>query len=682
MSKKYDYVLGQNKYDCGIASIMTILLYYGIKASREDIISKYKKNDNGYTAYDLIKIGKSYGINGYGIKIDIKHLPSVPVIAHTIKDKNMFHFIVILEKNKNMLKVMDPSIGIINMSYEEFSKITTNIFLVFSGKKSKSKKNQRFKKEIIRIFQNNKRIIFKAILFSIVYVILSLIFNYYLKLMLSYSKNNSILLIILIIFLQISFLKNFVSFLKNNLELNVSKKIDKDITNRVTSHIFNLPYEYFINKTTGELVTIIEDIEYFKEVITKIFISSLVDSILIVLILIYLLFLDPLISLLIFLLILILFIITKNYQYIFNNNYTKLKRSKIDYNSSLIDYISSFQTIKNLFIHKQVTDILENKYSKTIEYDRQYSKAFFKYSLTQNVILDIFYLIIIFISVYLTNISSTSLFNVVLFSSIFYLVIGLSNNINDGISLYKVYETSTERVLDCLEVKEEEFNDTKLSNINEIKFMNISYQIGDLKVLSDINLDIKQGDKVFITGQSGIGKSTLMKLLLRYNTPNEGNIFIDSLNIKDLDLSFIRNSITYISQNEKLFSGSILDNLKMVSNSIENINEASNITLLDEFLIKNGIDYDFLIDEFSNNISGGQKKKLILTRGLLHFKNVLILDEVFNEISLDEERKILKNIFNKYKDKIVIVISHRNNNSDLFNKKYEIKGDGRIYEIK
>lgn len=682
MSKKYDYVLGQNKYDCGIASIMTILLYYGIKVSREDIISKYKKNDNGYTAYDLIKIGKSYGINGYGIKIDIKHLPSVPVIAHTIKDKNMFHFIVILEKNKNMLKVMDPSIGIINMSYEEFSKITTNIFLVFSGKKSKSKKNQRFKKEIIRIFQNNKRIIFKAILFSIVYVILSLIFNYYLKLMLSYSKNNSILLIILIIFLQISFLKNFVSFLKNNLELNVSKKIDKDITNRVTSHIFNLPYEYFINKTTGELVTIIEDIEYFKEVITKIFISSLVDSILIVLILIYLLFLDPLISLLIFLLILILFIITKNYQYIFNNNYTKLKRSKIDYNSSLIDYISSFQTIKNLFIHKQVTDILENKYSKTLEYDRQYSKAFFKYSLTQNVILDIFYLIIIFISVYLTNISSTSLFNVVLFSSIFYLVIGLSNNINDGISLYKVYETSTERVLDCLEVKEEEFNDTKLSNTNEIKFMNISYQVGDLKVLSDINLDIKQGDKVFITGQSGIGKSTLMKLLLRYNTPNEGNIFIDSLNIKDLDLSFIRNSITYISQNEKLFSGSILDNLKMVSNSIENINEASNITLLDEFLIKNGIDYDFLIDEFSNNISGGQKKKLILTRGLLHFKNVLILDEVFNEISLDEERKILKNIFNKYKDKIVIVISHRNNNSDLFNKKYEIKGDGRIYEIK
>ena len=74
MAKKYDYVLGQNKYDCGIASIMTILLYYGIKASREEIIKKYRKTDNGYTAYDLIKIAKSYSLDGYGIKSNIKEI--------------------------------------------------------------------------------------------------------------------------------------------------------------------------------------------------------------------------------------------------------------------------------------------------------------------------------------------------------------------------------------------------------------------------------------------------------------------------------------------------------------------------------------------------------------------------------------------------------------------------------
>ena len=105
MAKKYDYILGQNKYDCGIASIMTILLYYGIKTSREEIMQKYKKTDNGYTAYDLIKIAKSYSIEGYGIKSNINEINKLPAIAHVIKDKNMFHFIVILEKKGNILKV-------------------------------------------------------------------------------------------------------------------------------------------------------------------------------------------------------------------------------------------------------------------------------------------------------------------------------------------------------------------------------------------------------------------------------------------------------------------------------------------------------------------------------------------------------------------------------------------------
>ena len=66
----------------------------------------------------------------------------------------------------------------------------------------------------------------------------------------------------------------------------------------------------------------------------------------------------------------------------------------------------------------------------------------------------------------------------------------------------------------------------------------------------------------------------------------------------------------------------------------------------------------------------------------MHFKNVLILDEVFNEISPFEEKTILNNLFLKYPDKIIIMISHRNNNKNMFNKKYQLKGDGSLYEIK
>ena len=684
MNKKYDYVMQQNSYDCGIASIMTILKYYGISVSREKIVNKLNRKHDGYTAYDLVRIAKHYGIESYGIKDNIKNIKKLPAIAHTIKDKNMFHFIVILKINtkKELIRIIDPAEGIKTMTFDEFNRVTTNIFLIFERNKGKKIKDQRFKKEIIKIFQNNKRIILKTLFFSIVYVILSLLFNYYLKIALMYNNNLNLLNIVLVLFINIALLKNFMSFVKNRLMLELSIKIDKDITDDVTYHILNLPYEYFISKTTGELVTMVEDIENFKQIVTKIFVLSIVDMILSLIIIVYLSFISIYIALIMLLIIFVLLLITKRYQYIFKDSYIKLKISKINYSSSLINYFTSFETIKNLNLSNKIYSILNNKYNDSLEKDKKYNKKYYNYNLIISLLTDIFYLVFIFISLLLSQKNSINLLDVVLISSIFYLIIGLISNINESISMYKVYEVATSRILDCLSVEKEKFTKTNFSMINSICFNNVTYKKEKINILKGINLIIKKNDRVYITGLSGIGKSTLMRLILRYITPNEGSILIDDINIKDLDLSFIRENITYIGQNENLFPGTILQNLELVASSRKEIDKVSQISLLDTFMTKNSIDYNFHIEEDGSNLSGGERKKLILARGLLHFKNVLILDEVFNEISIDEEREILNNIFNEYKDKIVIMISHRNSNIDLFNKKYKLEGDGRIHEIK
>ena len=682
MKKNYDYVLQQNSYDCGIASLITILMYYGIKPSRESIVSKLNKKHGGYTAYDLVKVSKSYGLDAYGIKSNIKDIKKLPVIAHTIKDKNLFHFIVILEKNKDTLKVMDPSIGIIDITYEEFSKITTNIFLIFEGLKRKKAKDLRFKREIFGIFKENKKIIVKTLFLSIIYVGISLLFNYYLSLIISNKGDFDLLNIILLVFLNISLLKNFISYIRNNLILNLNNKIDKEVTFKLTNHILNLPYEYFISKTTGELVTILEDIENFKEIITKVFILSLVDLILIGIVLIYVSFINLHIALLMLLVIVFILLVTKRYQYSFNDSYLKYKNLKINYSSNLISYITSFETIKNLNISSFVEKLLTDKYNDSLKEDKIYNKKYYNYNLITSLIMDIFYLLVIYISAVIFLNNNDNSINIILFSSIFYMIIGFLSNITESISLYKVYQTSTDRVLDCLEVKKEENSKTNYSLINNISFKNVGYIKNEQTVLKNINLNIRKSEKVYITGESGTGKSSLMKLLLKYFSINEGNILIDDIDIKDIDLSFIRDHVTYIGQIEELFTGTIMDNLKMVSDDFKKIKKVSSITMFDEVLSSSNIDYNYPLEESGYNLSGGERKKLILTRGLLKFKSVLILDEVFNEISIEEERKILKNIFDNYKDKIIIVISHRSSNKDLFDKKFELKREDGINEIK
>lgn len=684
MNRNYDYVLQQNTTDCGIASIMTVLMYYGIKPSREKIVSKLNKKYDGYTAYDLVKVSKSYGIDSYGIKTDLLSIKKLPVIAHTIKDKNMFHFIVIFEVNKKnkTLKVMDPAEGIKIITFEEFEKMTTNIFLVFKGDKKKKIKDKRFKKEIIKIFQSNKRIILKTLFLSLLYVLFSLIFNYYLKMVLAYNKHLTFLHLILVVFLNIVILKNGINYIKNKLILNLSVKLDKEITDKVTNHILNLPYEYFISKQAGELVTIIEDIENFKEIVTKIFILSVVDLILSIVVIIYTSILNIYIGLALFAMILGVFLLTKKFQYIFNDLFVKYKVNRINYTSSLINYFTSFETVKNLNVSKNVSSILSKKYYKSLENDKNYNKQNYKYNFFLNLFIDLFYCIFIFLASFISYSNDIGFLDIVLFSSIFYLVIGLISNITESLSLYKVYSTSVDRVLDCLEVKQEEINKSKFEKINKIVFKNVRYEKDYKQILNNVNLTINKNDKVFITGESGLGKSTLMKLLLRYYNLTDGKILIDGININDLDLSFIRENITYIGQNEELFPGSIISNMNLVSCDEEKIKEMADITLLNKFLKENNMDLNYVIEEGGFNLSGGEKKKVILTRGLLHFKNVLILDEVFNEISPFEEKTILNNLFLKYPDKIIIMISHRNNNKNMFNKKYQLKGDGSLYEIK
>ena len=167
---------------------------------------------------------------------------------------------------------------------------------------------------------------------------------------------------------------------------------------------------------------------------------------------------------------------------------------------------------------------------------------------------------------------------------------------------------------------------------------------------------------------SRVRKSTLMKLLLRYYTPTNGKILIDGLDIKDLDLSFLRNNITYIGQNESLFTGSILQNLELVDNNKESIDKVCSITLLDSFMTKNSIDYNYIIEESGTNLSGGERQRVILARTFLKKSNIYILDESFSEIDKDSEKIILNNIFKKYKDKTIIVISHKSDNNDIYDR--------------
>ena len=673
MIRRYNYVLQQNQNDCSIACLETILMYFNIKPDREKLLKSINFKSCDYNAYDIVKMAKAYNVTCFGIKTKVSKIKSFPIIAHVIVNKNYFHFIVIYKadfKRKKII-IMDPSSGIKEIDISFFLKISTGVFLIFK-KNYNVKTDNKLKKFIKNILKDNMNAIVKTLFLSSIFIILSLVFSYYLNLILIYNSNTYFVFIIFVFYLVISITKNIISYVKNILVLKLNLSIDSKITNTFFNHLFCLPYSYFSTKSKGEIINIISDIEVFKDALINTFILSFIDLFLIIIIIIYMIFLNYFIGALVFLTVLLIFIITNRYKYIYKDFFMPYRVNNIKYSSYLIELLQGIYTIKNLNINNIVKSKLNTKYKYLKYSEKKYYKKNNKYDFIISFIKDISYVIII----YLVYRFSSNISDIVLFSSLYYLILSFINNILPSIINYKINEDKVDRVLELINLKKEKESTKKYSKINKIIYKNVSYN----NILNNINFVINKKDKIYLSGTSGIGKTTLVKLLLKNIYPSDGTIKIDNINILDYSPYFLREKITYVSSHDVIFKGSIGYNLSLVSNNKTKINKCTKLTLFNKIIKKKG-GYNYLIDEYASNLSGGEKCKLILTRALLKNNEVLILDEVFNEISIKEEKIILKNILEQYKDKIIILISHRNSNINLFNKKYVIKEDGIIEVI-
>ena len=211
-----------------------------------------------------------------------------------------------------------------------------------------------------------------------------------------------------------------------------------------------------------------------------------------------------------------------------------------------------------------------------------------------------------------------------------------------------------------------------------IEIDNVSFSYNDFNlILDDYSLVIKQNEKVMIKGQSGKGKSTLCKLLNRSLELNNGSILIGEKNINDYSLKTIRNNIIYVGQKEFLYTDTIKNNIMFYNDDLEKFDKVCKICLIDEIVEKRKFRYDFGVCNDSSNISGGEKQRIILARGLMNNFEVLILDEALSETDYEMEAKIIKNILKSYPDKTILYISHKKQDN-LFERVIEIGGKNEL----
>ena len=224
---------------------------------------------------------------------------------------------------------------------------------------------------------------------------------------------------------------------------------------------------------------------------------------------------------------------------------------------------------------------------------------------------------------------------------------------------------SAERIFDFLEEKEEPkvTNPVKLNNVlGNVEFKHVSFGYDeDNIIIHDFNAKVKAGQKIAIVGPTGAGKTTMVKLLMKFYQPTKGSILLDGVDLNNINRSDLKGIFGMVLQDTWLFSGTIMENIRYgkIDATDEEVKQAAITANINHYIMTQPDTYNMVLNEETNNISGGQKQLLTIARAILSNPKVLILDEATSSVDTRTEILIQEAMDKLMKGRTSFIIAHR-----------------------
>ena len=675
-SYKRTFVPQIDARDCGVAALASIAKFYGSDYSLAHLRELAKTNKEGTTALGIVKAAQEIGFETRAIQadmslFDMNDVP-YPFIVHVNKEGKLQHYYVVYQTKKDHLIIgdPDPTVKVTKMSKERFSSEWTGVAIFLapepSYKPHKDKKNGLM--SFLPLIFRQRALIFYIVLASLLVTLINIGGSYYLQGILDeYIPNQmkSTLGIISIGLIITYILQQTMSFSRDYLLTVLSQRLSIDVILSYIRHIFELPMSFFATRRTGEVISRFTDANSIIDALASTILSLFLDvSILTIVGGVLLvqntnLFLLSLISVPIY--IIIIFAFMKPFEKMNND----VMQSNSMVSSAIIEDINGIETIKSLTSEESRYQKIDSEFVDYLDKSFKLSKhSILQTTLKQGAQL-ILNIVILWFGAQLVMNGHISVGQLITFNTLLsYFTNPLENIINLQTKLQSA-KVANNRLNEVYLVESEFSNSQTLTDsqflTGDIRFEDLSYKYGfGRDTLSDINLTIKQGDKVSLVGISGSGKTTLAKMIVNFFEPYKGRITINNNDLKLIDKKTLRQHINYLPQQAYIFSGSILENLTLGANQLisqEDIIRACEIAEIRQDIEQMPMGYQTELSDGAG-LSGGQKQRIALARALLTKAPVLILDEATSGLDVLTEKKVIDNLM-AMADKTIIFVAHR-----------------------
>ena len=665
---RFKGVYQHNSKDCGVACLLSIVEYYGGKNSFENIRYLTKCDTNGVSALNIVNAANKLGFTARGIKCDLDNIKKlcIPLICHVVLNNGYNHYMIIKKIDKNYVYIFNPDKGHEKYRIDKFKDIWSGVVIELIPYRKLDVIEDKIPNLLKDIFLRNKYLYFLIVILCFISIIVTVVNNFYFKIILE-SKN---ILLVFIVFLFILFIKEVIDIIRNNLIIKLDNNIDLFLNLDGHKRLLLLPNYYYNSRTIGDIMTKVQDISFIKEFFIKVLLLIPINTVLLVVSTFILLNINKELFL-IFIVVVILYVLI---MLLFGKKSREMIRLNQDNkslnNEVLVSNIKNITTIKNLNIESIEHEKYKSSYTKYVFDKKRYEKLYLTEQFIKNIVLFMGMNLILYFGVIYINKGVLEISDLILFNSlILYFVeplrdlCELNPIIKNGINaLKRVSEIYGFKKISCEKIEINKF---------DIEFKNLTFSYDGLNdILKSINLKIKDKEKLAVVGSSGCGKSTLFKLLNKTYEIDDSTIYVGGVDINNMDIG---KYITYVSQEELLFNDTLHNNLVCGNEDASNMDKVLKITKMDKVISLKKISMDSMIFENGENLSKGEKQKLIMSRVLLRNSNILVLDEALNGMEEDEEVEILSNIINNFKDKTIIYVTHRTKCIKLFDRVINLK---------
>ena len=579
---------------------------------------------------ELIRIAKDKGFKAKIKPLTIKNLTSYPLPC-IARDKNGVYFNILkVDTSKNEVLIFKDKNEPYAIKFEELLNIINPNpkMIVLKHKLLSDRIKFGFGWFYARML-SYKKIVGEILIASFVIQLFGLVTPLFTQVVLDkvlVHHSLSTLNVIAVAFGAVIIFEMLLSLSRNYIFAHTTSKIDARLGAMLFDHLIKLPMIYFENRKVGNIVARVRELDSIREFIANKSVTVLLDMLFSV----------------VFVIMMLLY---------------SVKLTLV-----ALGFVTIIATLY-FFATPKLRARLEDKFQMGAR-----SNSYLVQSITgiANALSKLMTLAILYLGVGLVIENKLSVGQLIAFqmfagqfSAPIMRLVGLWNEFQQAL-------LSVDRLGDILNTPKEQENGNAitLSEIKgSVKFDNVSfkYSPNSPTVLQNFNLEVKPNTSIGIVGRSGSGKSTLTRLLQRLYYANEGAIYIDGVDIRHMNPSWLRQNIGVVLQDSYLFSGSVKENIAYAypSASMDLILQASKVAGADEFISMLPEGYDTLVGERGSSLSGGQKQRIAIARAILTNPRILVFDEATSALDYESEKIISNNLAAIKKNRTVFIVAHR-----------------------